>query len=141
MLRPFRLLPVILVAFIGCNARGMLDDINSIHIIEGHHWTDGGTTALLANTDSGNECSIRVNQHIFNEYGNPGRLFFNNKIVDVRSEHETKIIQLLTHASFGPNHSEAGPQERMQYYCDQMIQYLESDHYVDIATNGLPEQR
>ena len=140
MFRSILLLLLALVAISGCNSNHLVDETESIHIVEAHYWSDGGTTTFLVTTKSGTECSIRLNQYVFNTYGHPGRLFFNKELVDVRSEHEAKIIELLSNATFGPDYPDASPQQSMEHYRDKVVEYLESDEYVEIATNGLPPE-
>ena len=66
-----------------------------ITIVGSRYYLDGGTVALLAITDEGNECTIQLNQSVFAGGDDPGRLLFNNELIEVRSAEEHQIVALL----------------------------------------------
>jgi hypothetical protein len=135
-----------------------------ITIINSSFMLDGGTVVLHAITNDGAECSIRLNQHAFTEfYANPGRLYFNEELVEVRFADELRIVQLLKSADIkapvnelSPTNLpvakkalhlgsdirqvlESTPTENLRRFRDQIVAYIESEEYVRIATHGLPK--
>ena len=122
---------------------------------------------LCAIADDGEEHSIRLNQRVFSDfYPNPGCLYFNDERVDVRSEEESRIVQVLKTASIesaipeslqsrnAPISKDAlilsddirqflksSPQDNLRRFRDEIVAFIESDEYVEIATNGLPKRK
>jgi len=141
-----------------------LDIPAQITIVDSSFFLDGGTVALHAITDDGLKCSIQLNQRVFSDfYADPGRLFFNGERIDVRSDKESQIVRLLKTASIEsvikeppPNSSppisknalilgddirqffESSPQSNLERFRNQIVEFIESDEYVRIATCGLP---
>ncbi|MEM7316609.1 MAG: hypothetical protein AAF497_26045, partial [Planctomycetota bacterium] len=69
---------------------------------------DGGSITLEAVTETGERCSIRLNQRVFDSYENPGRLLFDNELVEVRSSEEQRIVELLAAAEITPDEGGEG---------------------------------
>jgi hypothetical protein len=136
-----------------------------ITIVNSCFFLDGGTVILHAITTDGAKCEIQLNQRVFAEfYANPGRLYFNQELVEVRSADESRIVQLLKDATVkatvreptptdNPPISknalilgddirevlESTPEENLRRFRDQIVAFVESDEYVQIATHGLPK--
>lgn len=139
---------------------------SQINIVESSFFLDGGTVILNAVADDGAKHSIRLNQRAFApQFGfnsNPGRLYFDDELVEVRSDHEAQIVQLLKDAlvTFSPSEREpsinppmsknalilgddirqvleSSPLENLQRFRDEIVSFVESDEYVRIATHGL----
>lgn len=126
---------------------------------------DGGTMTLHAVTEAGTKCTIQLNQRVFDSYADPGRLYFNEEPVEVRSDTETQIINLLRTASIAAIKRQAGPPENrisknalilgddikevmgnspennLRKFRDDIIAFVESDEYVQIAKNGIPKRK
>lgn len=136
---------------------------NSITITDSAYLLDGGTTTLQGRTNAGEDFSVQLNQRVFDSYANPGRLSFNGKLVDVRSDEESQILQLLRNAAIEMPENEPQPEnqisknalilgddikqvlentpeENLRQFRDEIIAYVESDQYVEIATNGIPSR-
>ena len=136
---------------------------SSITITDSAYWLDGGTTTLQGRTNAGEDCSIQLNQRVFDAYADPGRLLFNGNLVDVRSDKESQILDLLKNATIEIAKSERQaenkisknalilgddikkvlentPEENLRQFRDEIIAYVESDQYVEIATNGIPSR-
>ena len=137
---------------------------DSITITDSAYWLDGGTTTLQGRTNTGDEFSIQLNQRVFDDGGaDPGRLLFNEKLVDVRSDTESQILDLLKNATIEiadrepmPENQTSknalilgddikqvmdnSPEENLRRFRDDIIAYVESEQYVSIATNGVPSR-
>ena len=132
----------------------------SITITDSAYWLDGGTTTLLGRTNAGEDFSIQLNQRVFDDYRHPGRLMFNGQLVDVRSDAESQILDLLKSATIEIVEHEAtsenricknpiilgddikqvmdnSPEENLRQFRDEITAYVESDEYVAIATKGI----
>jgi hypothetical protein len=111
----------------------------------GDTYLDGGTISLHAISDAGERCEIRLNQHTWNAYENPGRLFFNDEIVEIRSDNETKIILLLEKAVFDSRVTEDNRlglgKDGVKRLVKEVITFVKSAEYIDIAKNGVPERQ
>lgn len=120
---------------------------------------------LCAKTDTGEPCLIRLNQHTWNAYEYPSRLSFNDQMVEIRSKNEEKIIQLLKAAKIDQPEVESttdsnieaagnplnlsdetiagleqwGDPKETQRFREKIIEFVESEEYVEIARNGVPE--
>ncbi|TWT79652.1 hypothetical protein CA13_10580 [Planctomycetes bacterium CA13] len=143
-----------------------LRNIDAITIVEdGGLIQDGGTVELYGVTKSGHRCFIRLNQHaLYGDYllataESPGRLCFNNQLIDVRSADEEELLRLLKNAevkSVGLDGlrqliktksnttdqirslSYGSRDEYLQDRVDSIVDYVESERYVDVARNGFP---
>ena len=139
----------------------VLTDVQTLTVFDGCYTLDGGTTTLFALTETGDRCVIRLNQHAMGGYDNPGRLFFNAAMIDVRSPRENLVLDLLRSATIELDdkyESESNtptrdadivlgddislvlsqtPLENLQSFRNQILSYVESDLYVQIANNGL----
>ena len=118
---------------------------------------DGGTITFDANTEAGEHVKIRLNQHMLNGAKDPGRLFFNGHIVDVRSEYEKLLLSLLESAEVqieeGPRPDTTpnyiGPPieiieaetkaniNGVNEYRTVLIDFVRSERYVEISENGI----
>lgn len=135
----------------------MIDAIEAVTVVSSAYTLDGGTTTLFLVTESGQKCIVRLNQHQFPHTQDPGRLFFNDEIVDVRSPEEAKIIALLQAAEFDSvahgsvTHSEdisgrnaavvsemdvTEGDETFRRLRDSIVRFLLSDEYVAMAKRG-----
>jgi hypothetical protein len=74
-----------------------------ITIEDGHYTLDGGTIHLIVYDECSRKHDIVLVQHLFSEYREPdcipGRLYFDNQLVDLRSPDEARILQLLHYAT------------------------------------------
>jgi hypothetical protein len=121
---------------------------DSIVLTDGNCGLTGDGTYLHGFTTAGEHIAIERIQANIPELENAGRLTFNSSVVPVRSEWEAEIIALLRAAdcadeppftredtmSYRP-----GPitgRVALEQLRDRLVEYLESDEYVDIATNG-----
>jgi hypothetical protein len=115
---------------------------------------------LLAVTDSGEDCSIQLNQRAFLRPVDvdPGQLLINGELINVRSEDELRIVQLLKTASIKVNstqipigHEILSPgspvitgddirqsaddllEKDVRRLRDDIVAFVESDEYLRIA--------
>ena len=149
-----------------------LNEVDSITLVAWELTLDGGTSTLGAVTDDGYLCSIRLNQHVLaGEFPldaavSPGRLFFEDSLIEVRSLQEKRLIDLLQSATIALVELE-DPRRLAQTVPvdfdtikalavedvtlavedddnlldrsrDEIVAFVLSDEYVDIARNGLP---
>ena len=70
----------------------------SITLVESNYWLDGGSTTLHAESESDTKHLIHLNQRTLSGSKNPGRLLFDNTLIQVRSNVERRIIELLRSA-------------------------------------------
>lgn len=167
------LLATALLVIVGCTAKEPppwhhssldLTDVEALTLVVGAYYLDGGTTVIYAITDSGMRCSIRLNQHLLpGEYElgtleSPGRLCFNEKLIDVRSSDEQHLIALLESAIVTPlqidnlrrlrdldtvspsdfdNLGNADYMDEIQRLRKSVIEYVGTDQYVAVAENGM----
>ena len=136
-----------------------------ITLVNAYFYLDGGTIDLRAVGSDGVKHSIQLNQRAFGDsYTNPGRLVFNGELVEVRSDTELQIIQLLKAAEFDhavrPGDREgqgtisenafvlsddikqlrdSSPQQNLLRFRNEIVAFVESEEYVRIATEGLPK--
>jgi hypothetical protein len=135
-------------------------------IVDGFYFTDGGTIVLLAEEPGGGRHQITLGQHRILEYFDPnvlpGRLYFNDLLVPVRSEIEVKVIELLQAGEIVPVETpepkddtaltaegpvvivgddlkeyyakEAeGKGETIRHLIEQLIRFVESREYIRVA--------
>ena len=130
---------------------------DSITLVDSNYWLDGGSTTLHAVSESDKKHLIHLNQRMIPGSKNPGRLLFDNALIQVRSDLETRIIQLLTSAKVdaedGPpptqsknrlilgddikNVMENSPAANIEKFRRAIIEYLQSDEYLEIARTGV----
>ncbi|MEM6474471.1 MAG: hypothetical protein AAF802_33370 [Planctomycetota bacterium] len=142
-----------------------LHEVDSLTLVAWELTLDGGTSTLGAVTDDGYLCSIRLNQHsLAGEFpldtdASPGRLFFNDALIDVRSSEEKHLIDLLRRASVASvklgelrrlaqdlpiDYGIIGAlavdddDDLLERSRDEIVVFVLSDAYVDIARNGIP---
>jgi ribosomal protein L7/L12 len=130
------------------------------------YYLDGGTTILQGTDDEGREHSIMLVQHAFPQAGLslnaiPGRLYFDGRLISMRSELEAQVVQLLRTAEVRyvePVGSEfvqdlrtqlspkalilgddirqvlsRGPEENMRAHSAAIVQFVLSDDYFRFA--------
>ena len=72
---------------------------NDSTIIDFSCWMDGGSVEIIGNNKTNGDFKIEIMQHLSLNYppfiNTPGRIYFNEQKVAVRSEFESKIIQYL----------------------------------------------
>ena len=111
---------------------------------------DGGTSWILAVDDSNEYCVVSRNQSMFPGTDNPGRLFFNNQMIEVRSEDEQKVVSLLNDATIDNIRNIPVEHQKMFSSVDvqfvessrkYFIRYIESDTYHDVSVNGIPDEK
>jgi hypothetical protein len=141
---------------------------SQINIVDSSFFLDGGTLILQTVAGDGANHAIRLNQRIFAPQlgfnANPGRLYFDDELVEVRSDIEAQIVQLLKDAlviifpeecSSGNNPPmsknalilgddirqvlESSPLENLQRFRNEIVEFVESDEYVRIATRGISQ--
>jgi hypothetical protein len=130
----------------------------TLEITNGCYLLDGGTTSLTCVDEDGEEHSVLLAQHAFRDEAigwEPGRLYFDNVIIDVRSADETRIVNLLQNAIIcyrnGPLEGkvielsenrlflaneveemmEAKPNENLERLRDSMVAYIRSKAFVE----------
>lgn len=139
---------------------------DSISVLEGAFATDGGSITLLLSDPAGNRHSLLLSQHLlpFGGYPGerwPGRLFFDGKIIGVRSEEEASIVSALKQADIKPPSSTPrgvdlpgeegpsmivgddimsyftkvaeGPEAALRHLVTEVIEYVRSEDYVTLA--------
>lgn len=124
---------------------------------------DGGTTSLMATDESGRPHGIMLVQHAFPQASGsldaiPGRLYFDGRLVPIRSEMEAAVLSLLKSAEvhfegrppFGgetfqlsPNALilgddirevfTRGPEDNIRALTAKVIAFVESDEYLFFA--------
>ena len=126
----------------------------SITLVESNYWLDGGSTTLHAVSESGTEHLIHLNQRRMPGSKNPGRLLFDYTLIPVRSDAETRIIELLRSAKVDADEGapptqpknrlgddiknvlENSPAANIEEFRREIIEYLQSDEYLEIARTG-----
>ena len=128
----------------------------AITLVESNYWLDGGSTTLHAVSESGRKHQIHLTQRLLPESTNPGRLYFDHKLIAVRSNEETVIIELLRNANVDAATESPAPPKRKQLilsedikavmenspadniesFREQIIKYLLSDDYLEMARMG-----
>lgn len=150
------------LVFVGCHtpkqlSRVPLEDVRAIVILYSLITSDGGTIEIVAKTDPEGSCVVRLNQTMFSdgyplgETDSPGRLCFNGNLIDVRSDEETHLITLMLAADFSPLEFDeavwkfvpdttdpAGHIEELKQLRDRIVNYVNSEAYVEVAENGVP---
>jgi hypothetical protein len=94
---------------------------------------------------SGEHVYVQILQSDIPDLQDAGRLLFNRQLVEVRSLEEARIISLLISAEFADNLERSvdynpGPitqRHALQRIRDSIVDYVQSDEYVDIARNGV----
>lgn len=124
---------------------------------------DGGTTALRAIDEAGEEHTILLAQHAFPKTSRsgdavPGRLYFDDQLVPQRSEFEAGVLALLRSAEVryrgqAPAQGERvqlspntlilgedirqvltrGPEDNIRAMRESVVQFVESDQYLVFA--------
>jgi hypothetical protein len=123
---------------------------------------DGGSKALMAMDDTGQEIRFYIPQHViqenFSRNNIPGRLHVNNKPIEVRSDEENEIVRLLKEAKIkftSPSKKpdlesanriiigddikdyfsavEKGPDHALAFMVKEIIDFVSSEEYVIIS--------
>ncbi|WP_299621780.1 hypothetical protein [uncultured Tenacibaculum sp.] len=117
--------------------------------------SDGGTKYVIGNDKNGKEFTICIYQFVFEENFNskriPGRLYFNDLLIDIRSDIEKNIIEALekcivksdlTEFSFSSSltkikdatslveANDIGPGFAKAYLIKLILDYIKSDLYI-----------
>ncbi len=125
--------------------------------------SDGGTKYLIGYDNKENEFSFLIAQHIFPDNFNstlvPGRLHFNQKPIKIRSKIEREIIKSLERCSIKIDSTELvfskglkeikgcrnlmeanekGQAHGVVYLVKYIIDYVQSDKYIEIAEKFKP---
>ncbi|MEZ6126167.1 MAG: hypothetical protein R3C49_23810 [Planctomycetaceae bacterium] len=99
-------------------------------------------------TDAAEHVSVQIRQWDIADLEYAGRLFFNHSLVEVRSEREALILELLRTSAFAPVEIEQsirtdhipGPitdPQMLSRVRDEIVDHVSSDEYVKIATVGI----
>ena len=135
----------------------------SITLVGASYCFDGGTTTLTAVTESNQLCHIVLTQRMFANHSHPGRLFFDEYLIPVRSDEESIVLTLLRSASVRipkgqveateslenapspiyldveiKNVLDGPPADSLSRHRDSIVAFVESDEYLDIFINGAP---
>jgi hypothetical protein len=141
----------------------------SVTILDGAFATDGGSIYLKVSGPDELIHNILLTQHLLppcrgSNQRKTGRLYFDERIVEVRSENETLIISALKRAGIkisltrntGSNASNTeqvgmivgddikayyskiaeGPEAALRHLASQLIEYVDSPEYVTYAESG-----
>jgi hypothetical protein len=130
----------------------------TLEITNSCYLLDGGTTALTCVDEDGEKHNVLLAQHAFRDGAigwEPGRLYFDDEIIDVRSAEETRIVSLLENATIcyrdrpvegevielSENRlflakdveemMEARPNENLERLRDSMVAYIRSKAFVE----------
>lgn len=115
----------------------MLDNLKTntagqAEILDIYAWMDGGTvTVKLATVDNAPlkiEFVQKANLRVTDLNPNPGRVLLNNKIIDIRSALEAKIIYVLKNALYSEN--PAHDNKDFRECLDEAIRFVESNDYI-----------
>lgn len=91
-------------------------------------WMDGGSVTLKCQNFSNEEFEIEFVQNViwdwYEGHKMPGRIYFNNELVEQRSVLEEEIIQLLSRAKF----KEKEPYD--EQLLKEKIDYAKSEKYI-----------
>ena len=130
---------------------------NQIRLTGGGARLDGGTLTFHATTESGEHVKIRLNQHMLRGTENPGRLFYDGNIVDVRSDYENILLTLLETAEIQidegprpdttPNYIgppieaiESWNEEKTRWideFRTELIDFVRSERYIEVSKHGI----
>ncbi|MDW7691761.1 hypothetical protein R9C00_16550 [Flammeovirgaceae bacterium SG7u.111] len=107
----------------------MINLQTNIIITELSAWMDGGSVTIKCQNSSGEEFEIEFVQNViwdwYEGHKIPGRIYFNNELVEQRSGLEEEIIQLLSKAEF----KEKEPYDRQ--LLNEKIDYTNSEKYIE----------
>ncbi len=139
---------------------------DSFVILNGAFASDGGSIALHVRDSQGSEHSLLLQQHLLLHQENPsrlpGRLYYDNVLVPVRSEVESRILAALHEGdieSAAPEKNEdtegrsnanpgmvvgddikeymskidQGPNAALAHLVERLIEYVESSEYVELS--------
>ena len=104
-------------------------------IIDLYGWMDGGSVTVKLETTDNTLFKIEFKQkadlRVTEINPNPGRMLLNNKVVDIRSGLETKIITILKNAIYSndPSHDTKDFRECLT----EAIDFVETKDYVLLA--------
>jgi hypothetical protein len=104
-------------------------------IIDLYSWMDGGTVTVKLETIDNTPLEIEFKQkadlRVTERNPNPGRLILNNKVVDIRSELEAKIITILKNAIYSddPSHDTKDFRESLI----EAMDFIQTNDYVLLA--------
>jgi len=135
----------------------LVDLPKSITLVESNYWLDGGSITLHAISEAGEKHLIHLNQRMIPGSKHPGRLLFDNTLIQVRSEAEARIIELLRLAKVDADDAlppaqpknrlilsddirhvlQNSPAANIEEFRREFIEYLQSDEYLEIARTGV----
>ena len=100
----------------------------NVIITELSAWMDGGSVTIRCQNSSNEEFEIEFVQNVmwdsYDGHKIPGRVYFNNQLVEQRSVLEEKIIQLLKKAEF----EDMGPHDSQ--LLNEKLDYTNSENYI-----------
>lgn len=100
---------------------------NSI-ITELSAWMDGGSVTIKCQNTSNEEFEIEFVQNViwdwYEELRMPGRIYYNNELVEQRSDLEEEIIEMLSKAEFRDESSYS------RQLLNDKIDYTNSEKYI-----------
>ena len=130
----------------------------SITITDFDYFLDGGSVTLHAVTEDGEKFRVQLNQRMFLTEPYPGRLMLNDEVVGIRTETETRILELLKNSrieiprqdiTFSPEPAftkdafvigddirkimVALEETRLRKMRDRIVEFAESQLYVHLA--------
>lgn len=129
----------------------------ALEIAGSQYYLDGGTTFLYCIDEEGKGHVVVLVQHVFHEETEgwqPGRLYFDDEIIEVRSKEEKHIIFLLEHSSIHYQNPAIGEvtgalesrlvqasdfenmldkkqNEYLADYRDSIVNYVRSEEYIE----------
>jgi hypothetical protein len=129
----------------------------SIRLTDGGAFLDGGTLTFDAVNNFGESVKIRLNQHKLGGTDDPGRLFYNGNMVDVRSKLEEALLSLLQAAEIQvdavqwsdtdlnyiglPTEKHKALIELKTECIDEfrhlLIDFVRSERYIEVSKHGL----
>ncbi len=106
----------------------MIDFKSKIEIEELSSWMDGGSATLKCRNELNQEFEIEFVQNVFwdlyESRNIPGRIYLNKKLIDQRSELETKIINALQNSNLKSKDS------LEQKILEEKLDYVNSEKYL-----------
>ena len=110
---------------------------------------DGGTLSLNAKDEQGRRHCVELAQRLFPDVNRTqisGRLYFDDELIELRSEREAQLLSLLRDAAFDPRPIDPSVRERTDFdawkrsvekedrmMCEAVISFVESPAYLSHA--------
>lgn len=132
-------------------------------VVNGFYMTDGGSIDLRILDDAGLEHSLELVQHLIPENSTAdrrfGRLYLDDRLIDIRSVDEAAIITFLETAAIQVPYAKSSPAERrhviigidikavfdasdkgpvsaLGYLVKQLLSFVGSEEYVRLASSA-----